>query len=81
MIIEDDVSKKVEKVESPMRRKERNRVDEYLILVQADMTNMGEFLQLSNAPKVNQEEEFCPVVIAGYEEYFNLPDEGPGLPR
>lgn len=39
MPIDDDVSRRVEKVESEFKQKERNRVVEYLILISAEMTN------------------------------------------
>lgn len=37
--VDDDISKRVEKVESVNKQKEKNRVVEYLIMVSAEMTN------------------------------------------
>lgn len=37
--VEDEISKRVEKVESINKQKEKNRVVEYLIMVSAEMTN------------------------------------------
>ena len=38
-VIDDDISKKVEKKETLAQQKEKNRVIEYLILLSADLSN------------------------------------------
>ena len=39
MPVDDEISKRVEKIEVLNKQKEKNRVVEYLIMVSAEMTN------------------------------------------
>ncbi|CDW77263.1 UNKNOWN [Stylonychia lemnae] len=84
-VIDDEVSKKVEKKETLAQQKEKNRVTEYMILLSADMSNhigaQSTTLCNRNPKDINSHKLIEVIEVRTDPVEIQIEDQGPGLPN